>query len=137
MAALDDIPILSMLRSKMAYLNQRKVVIAQNVANSDTPGYTPKDLRSFDRVLAAHTTTAAQPLVRSDPMHLEPPSAKGGMITQPINSPDSETTMNGNSVVQEEEMMKLSETLTGYDTAVTLYQQATNMLRTAVKRPGA
>jgi flagellar basal-body rod protein FlgB len=138
MAAFDDIQLLSMLKSKMGYLNQRQKVISQNVANADTPGYTPKDLKAFDRVLAAQSKAsgAAQPLLRTDPMHLEPPRMKGA-VTMPIASPDSETRMDGNSVVLEEEMMKMSESRADYDTAVSLYEQSMNMLRTATKRPGA
>ncbi len=43
------------LTAKMGYLNHRQSVIAQNIANSDTPGYLPKDLTepSFDKVLKA------------------------------------------------------------------------------------
>jgi flagellar basal-body rod protein FlgB len=138
MAAFDDIQLLSMLKSKMGYLNQRQKVISQNVANADTPGYTPKDLKSFDRVMAAQFSTAGvQPLARTNPGHLEPPRAGANAVTMPIAAPDSETRMDGNSVVLEEEMMKLSESRSDYDTAVTLYEQAMNMIRTAVKKPGS
>ena len=34
---LDDIPLFSMLRSRLGYLNQRQQVVAQNIANTDTP----------------------------------------------------------------------------------------------------
>ena len=42
-----DIPIFAMLRSRMGYLSERQRVIAENVANADTPGYKPHDLKSF------------------------------------------------------------------------------------------
>lgn len=44
---LDDIPLFSMLKDRLGYLNQRQQMIAQNVANSDTPGYMPHDLKPF------------------------------------------------------------------------------------------
>ena len=44
---LDDIPVFAMLRNRLGYLADRQQMIAQNVANSDTPGYTPRDLRPF------------------------------------------------------------------------------------------
>jgi flagellar basal-body rod protein FlgB len=45
--------------------------------------------------------------------------------------------MDGNSVVLEEEMMKMSDSQSDYDTAATLYEQAMNMIRTAVAKPSA
>jgi flagellar basal-body rod protein FlgB len=135
MSAFDDIPLMSMLKTRMGYLTQRQKVISQNVANADTPGYTPQDLKSFDKVLTSQGS-AAGALLRTNPMHLEPPRLQGG-TSAPVYSPDSETRMDGNSVVLEEEMMKMAEARSNYDTAVTLYQQAENMIRTAVKKPGA
>ena len=43
----DDISIFAMLKSRLTYLADRQQVISQNVANSDTPGFTPKDLKPF------------------------------------------------------------------------------------------
>jgi len=39
---LDDIPLFAMLRGRLGYLSERERLIAQNVANADTPGYTPR-----------------------------------------------------------------------------------------------
>lgn len=47
MAALDDIPLFSMLKSHLGYLSEKQRLIAQNVANADTPGFTPQDLNDF------------------------------------------------------------------------------------------
>ena len=44
---LGDIPLFAMLRGRLGYLSQRQQVIAQNVANADTPGFTPTDLKPF------------------------------------------------------------------------------------------
>ena len=40
----DSIPLFGLLKGKLGYLNQRQRLIAQNVANADTPGYAPTDL---------------------------------------------------------------------------------------------
>jgi flagellar basal-body rod protein FlgB len=136
MSTFDDIPLMSTLKSQMGYLNQRQKLISQNVANADTPGYTPKDLKSFDKVLDAQGPAAAGALVRTNPMHLEPARLKGA-VAPPVDSPDSETRMDGNSVVLEEEMMKMTDSRGDYDTAVTLYEQAMSMIRTAASKPSA
>jgi flagellar basal-body rod protein FlgB len=37
----DDIPLFGMLKSRLGYLTERQKLVAQNVANADTPGYRP------------------------------------------------------------------------------------------------
>ena len=45
---LPDIPLLSMLRQRMSWLNQRQDTLSQNVANADTPGFLAHDLKPVD-----------------------------------------------------------------------------------------
>ncbi len=140
---LDDIPVFAMLKSRLSYLADRQQVIAQNVANSDTPGYTPMDLKPFQlpsqgSVGAAATLPMIAPTVTS-PMHLTPPTPSGLKSrsgVKPVASPDSETTLDGNSVVLEDEMTKMSQARMDYDAAVSFYEQSLALLQTAAKRPG-
>src|SRR5277367_4372454 len=97
---LDDVPLFATLKSRLNYLADRQQVIAQNVANSDTPGFTPKDLKPF--TLPGHGGAAGglapiTPTLTS-PMHMAAPTATASGAA-PVDSPDSETTLNGNSVV--------------------------------------
>jgi flagellar basal-body rod protein FlgB len=140
---LDSIPLFSMLKGKLGYLGQREKVIAQNVANADTPGYTPTDLKPF-KVAASHGgPTAPLPMMapaRSDPQHLaghERP-VKGGGAGQfrPVDAPDSEATLDGNRVVLEEQMMKMTEARMEYDAAIGFYQKSLNLIRLAARAPG-
>ena len=41
---ISDIPIFSMLRTRMQWHQERQRVLAENVANADTPNYRPRDL---------------------------------------------------------------------------------------------
>ncbi len=131
--AADDLPIFAMLKSRLDYLADRQQVIAQNVANSDTPGFTPKDLKPF--VLPGHGGVAAglAPVTptRTSPMHLSAPTT--ATQAKPVSAPDSETTLNGNSVVLEDEMMKMTQSRMDYDAAVAFYQQSVQLLNTAAK----
>ncbi len=135
--ATDTIPLLSMIKGRLSYLSARQKLLAENVANADTPGYKPKDLKPFDKLLAAQGggSAAAGGLTRTNPMHLSAPG-HNATTGQPVGAPDSETRMDGNSVVLEEEMLKMSESRSDYDTAVSLYQQSMSMLQTAVRKPG-
>ncbi len=42
--ALTDIPIFSMLRTRLEWAQARQRVLAENVANADTPNFRPRDL---------------------------------------------------------------------------------------------
>ena len=42
--AITDIPILSMLRTRLQWSQERQRVLAENVANADTPNYRARDL---------------------------------------------------------------------------------------------
>ena len=45
---LTNLPVFGLIRQRMNWLNQRQEVIAQNVANADTPDYPSRDLKAFD-----------------------------------------------------------------------------------------
>jgi flagellar basal-body rod protein FlgB len=42
--AISDLPVLSALRTKMQWHQARQRVLSENVANSDTPKFRPRDL---------------------------------------------------------------------------------------------
>lgn len=134
---LADIPLFSMLRSRMGYLSEKERVIGQNVANSDTPRYQPSDLKAFtfDAKLQQ-----SMPVVQAATQanHIKPPSSqtRAGAAFKSVRKPDSETTLDGNSVVLEEQMMKMTEARMNYDAAIGFYQKSLAMLRMAAKAPG-
>ena len=49
--AINDLPVLSALRTKMQWHQERQRVLAENISNSDTPNFRPRDLvePKFDR----------------------------------------------------------------------------------------
>ncbi|HMP61961.1 flagellar basal body rod protein FlgB [Phenylobacterium sp.] len=134
-----DIPLFSMLRGRLGHLSERQRLIAQNVANSETPGYQPQDLKPYSfaaQVKGAQMAQAGAP-ARTQAAHLagtvSPGRAGAG---KPLRTKDSETTLDGNSVVLEEQMLKMSEARVAYDAAVGFYQKSLNLLRTAARPPG-
>ena len=44
----QSIALFKAIGAKMEYLSQRQNIISQNIANADTPGYQPKDLKPVD-----------------------------------------------------------------------------------------
>jgi flagellar basal-body rod protein FlgB len=138
---LDAIPLFSMLKGRLSYLSERQRLIAQNVANADTPGYMPRDLKPFTLPAQPASATGSGPsgvaMAQTAAGHMAPPSASGApQPFKPQDTADSETTLDGNHVVLEDEMMKMSESRLDYQAAIGFYQQSLNLLRMAARAPG-
>jgi flagellar basal-body rod protein FlgB len=135
---LDDIPLFSALRGRLGYLTQREQVISQNVANSDTPGFRPSDLAPF--ALPDRGMGGALQMAKTNAGDLAGQGGAGGagagQSWRAQVSPDSETRLDGNQVVLEEEMMKLTESRMNYSTAIGFYEKSLAMLQLAIKAPG-
>ena len=138
--AIDQIPVFSVLRGTMRMLTARQKVLAENIANADTPGFTPKDIdkKSFYRML--NSTQAARSsrgkMIVTDPRHFSGSGGTSVSNIKLIETPGKETTMNGNSVVLEEQVSELASTRASYDAAIGLYQKSLGLIRMAIKAPG-
>ena len=137
---LAEIPLFAMLRGRLGYLSEQQKVIAQNVANADTAHYAAQDLKgfSFDAKMQMQQAGSAGVMAVTQPGHMQPKSQRSGLGAQykATKTPDSETTLNGNSVVLEEEMIKMSDARMNYDAAISFYQKSLNLLRMASRAPG-
>ena len=130
---LTNVPLLTALRDRMAWLNSRQTLLAQNVANADMPGYAARDLKpmDFQAELDRQHAPGFAGLAITDPHHIAAP------VSGPAKSPDGEvtqveTTPTGNSVSLEEEMIKVADTQSQYQAASNLYAKAVGMMRTAI-----
>ena len=102
------ISLLDALQNRMGWLSGRQKVVAENVANASTPGFKPHDLapQDFGQLMAGGSSAEGQMgMMVTNAMHIQmqnplPAGAKK------ITSNDSETTMDGNSVVLEEQMLQ-------------------------------
>ena len=130
-----DLPLLSQIKGRLSWLDERQRVIAQNVANADTPGFVGRDLQTPTDFAAAMRTGGGLQMTRTSAMHIAPPTA-GASHFETTASPDSETTLDGNSVVVEEQMLKMAESRMAYDAAIGFYQKSMQMLRMAAHAPG-
>lgn len=128
---MTDTPLLSMLRQKMAWLGQRQNLLSQNVANADTPGYSPSDLKPIDFARTLRATVAGPArLDITDPRHLS-----GARPVDPyknFQTRDRLADASGNTVSLEQEMIKVAETQAQFQAATNLYAKALGMMRTAI-----
>ncbi|NJC41381.1 flagellar basal-body rod protein FlgB [Brevundimonas alba] len=132
--AINDLPLLSQIKGRLSWLDQRQRVIAENVANADTPGYVGRDLNQPADFAAAMRSGGRVQMVRTSAMHIAPTGQASRF--EATNAPDSETTLDGNSVVVEEQMLKMAESRMAYDAAIGIYQKSMQMLRMAARAPG-
>ncbi len=133
---LDNIPLFDAIRGRLGWLEERQRVIAQNVANSDTPGFAARDLRAPDDFAhAMMRQTQGVGMMRTSAAHIAVQPQRAINYAS-MASPDSETTLDGNSVVVEEQMLRMAESRMAHDAAIGFYQKSMNMLRTAARRPG-
>ena len=133
---LGEIPLFAMLKSRLGHLSERQRLISQNVANSDTPGYRPQDVRPFSfsaHVAAASSSGAGQP-ARTDKAHLSGTVRRAGPH-RAVEGKDSEVTLDGNAVSLEEQMLKMGEARMSYDAAIGFYQKSMGLLRMAARSP--
>ena len=114
---------LSEFYEQLRYLSERDKVLSENIANADTPGYKPKELRKrrpADDVAMAKTNG----------MHMDLDGASDEFSL--VKGDVSEIKPNGNSVNVERELFKKSENATRLNETVNLYNKAKGMLNTAV-----
>src|SRR5580765_1332758 len=74
---ISDLPIFSMLRTRMNWHQERQRLLAENVANAYTPGYRPRDLRPLDFGRQVQQASGQLQLALTAPSHLSSPSAAG------------------------------------------------------------
>jgi flagellar basal-body rod protein FlgB len=130
---LFNIPLFQRLTERMGWLGTREKVIADNIANADTPGYQPKDVVPLDFEQHLKKLKPVEPK-RTDPKHMLGTIPAADPIDSKKEKKPYETAPAGNSVVLEEQMMKLSQSQADYNMVVNLYTKNVDMLKTAIGR---
>jgi flagellar basal-body rod protein FlgB len=126
---ISDIPMLSMLRTKMHWHQERQQLLAQNVANSDSPSYRPVDLAPMET--SNHPKLPPLALRQTDPAHVG--GALDSAATFGVDPHGGyEIRPAGNAVNLEDEMMKVAANQMDYETATTLYTHSLTLIKTAL-----
>ncbi len=135
----SEMPLMTMMVRKLSWLSERSQVLAENVANADTPKYKAKDLKvvSFVQELAQkqrRPVGAGQP-IRTNVRHLEglTPIHAFEMEKRPD---DTEPKLNGNTVGLEQQLVGVGQTQAMYQLTLNLYRKHLGMIRTAIGRAG-
>jgi flagellar basal-body rod protein FlgB len=131
---IGNLPILHMLRTRMEWSQARQKVLAENVANADTPGFRPHDLVApkFNQESALRQPhVGGVSLERTNPLHLVGfPDA--GSSFRSTSDGNFEVTPTGNAVNLENQMMKVAGNQMDYQVATTLYTRSLSLIKTAL-----
>ena len=143
---LQNLSLYQMSEEKMRWLAQRQYVLAQNIANADTPKFMPSDLQplkfkelvddvegvQMTRTNEMHRTqgSADVKIVKTNLNHLSP-IADGQAKAKKTRHP-FETSIDKNGVVLEEQMQKIDSTRQQHEEVTALFKKNMSMLLTAL-----
>jgi flagellar basal-body rod protein FlgB len=120
---------LALAERRLHWLDRRQPVLAQNVANADTPGYRPRDLTPFQRELEGQRRLA---LARTQAGHGL--GSVASLLNARTERHAAEATPDGNAVSLDREAMRIAETDTAHAMAMAVHRSFTGMFRTALGR---
>ncbi|MGI9510046.1 MAG: flagellar basal body rod protein FlgB [Geminicoccaceae bacterium] len=132
-------PLFQLLSARMDWLSQRQAVLAQNIANADTPDYRPRDLREKDfRQLAEGFAGRPSRLsvAKTAEAHMAgKSSATIGLRGEQQRDP-YETSPDGNAVILEEQTAKAGKTALDHQLASNIYKKYIGMFKIALGSGG-
>ena len=129
--ALTDIPILAMLHTRMQWHQARQRVLAENVANADTPGFRAADLAPLSFDGDGVQRLAAVALARTDPMHLPGEAGAGGGLGGHEGAGFA-VRSSGKGVNLEDQMMQVAANQMDFQEVATLYAKSLALIKTAL-----
>lgn len=131
-------PLLAGIGLSMKHLADRQRVIAQNIANSETPGFKAREMREpdFSTLLPkdAGKPAVARPSVTlsSGMSALGAHQTMGGSIM--LDADTSETKPDGNNVALEDQLLKMGQIQADFATMAGLYRKQLGLLKAAIGR---
>lgn len=132
--AINDLPVLSALRTKMQWHQERQRLLAENISNSDTPNFKPRDLiePKFDALGGSvGGAMGSLAMLRTSASHISP-SGGGQSFNHDGGKSGFQTRPAGNAVNLEDQMLKVSANQMDYAAATSLYSRSLGLLKTAI-----
>ena len=129
-----SLSLLNALTEKMKWHQARQGLLAENVANAETPGYRGRDLKAygFEEHMRS-LSTAKLETAATQAAHFRVMGTESDGFG-PRSSNGFEVTPEGNAVSLEDEMMKVTSNQLDYQTITAIYQRSVKILKTALGR---
>ena len=131
---LENIGLMKGMGGKMQWLNQRHGVISHNVSNADTPGFRPSDVQDVDfgSVMRASQNRPTIHQVTTNSGHI----GHSDRVPEGKNRESKdvyEVSLDENSVILEEQLLKAQTTMADYSMMTNLYKKNIGMIRTVIE----
>lgn len=126
---IEDLKIFQMASSMARHASARMRVIAENVANADTPGYRARDLQSFSNLVNRDFTPNA-----SRPGHVNAANQSQERTRPDLVFLSHVPSPNGNSVSIEDQALRAVETQGQHRLARDVYAKSIDIMRLGLGR---
>ena len=125
--------IFSLLAKRMDWLGQRQRVLAQNIANTDTPDYVPHDLKpqAFRRMVERQAMPTIKPEA-TQAGHIQS-SSLSDQHRSVEQKERYETAPSGNAVIIEEQLINVAQTQNDFNAITNLYRKQMAMMKMALR----
>ncbi|WP_339855360.1 hypothetical protein [uncultured Nisaea sp.] len=134
--SINNLTLMNMAQHKLNWLSERQSVLAQNVANADSPSYRSQDLKPINFKREVEQVTKL-PVAVTEGNHMTGTTPRNDFRIDKASYKDVyEASPNGNGVVLEEQMIAVQDTKLQYDLALNLYSKQVGMFRTALGSGG-
>lgn len=145
--AMQDLTLMSAMLKKMDWHEERQKIIAQNIANADSVGYRPMDMKPLDfkqilggsasplSMSVAGSGGGAMSMAATSPTHFGSDAmVAGGKKVPDFKQKDVyEVAPAGNAVILEDQLLRMNENYTDHAFVSNLYQKNIAMLKMALK----
>ena len=126
------------IEQAMQHLSGRQKVIAQNIANSETPGFKAREMEApdFSRLLANQEggPRVVRPRVSISggmaALGAKPPSGANSVV---LDRDTMETKPDGNNVTLEEQLLKMGQVQADFAALTNLYKKQLLLMKTATR----
>lgn len=139
---MSSLSLLSGIGQSMKHLSERQRVIAENIANNETPGFKARTVAApdFSALVAAHGQSGGKPRIARPQVSLSGgmmamgahPPLGGSAIT--LDSDVTETKPDGNNVTLEDQLLKMGAVQSDFAAMTNLYRKQIGLLKTAIGR---
>jgi flagellar basal-body rod protein FlgB len=126
---ISQIPIFSMLRTRMQWHQERQQLLAENVSNANTPKFKPRDLAPPDFTRAQQVGVPT--VTRTSPAHIAASGADAAQFEVDRRG-SFEVRPAGNAVGLEDEMLKVAANQMDFQAASALYARGLALIKTAL-----
>lgn len=128
---LNDISVINMIQRGMSWMSRNHDVVANNIANADTPDFKAKELKPIDFGKRRGPQVGPVQVARTSPAHMTGLAASSSGKVR-VDRDTYEVSSTGNSVILEEQGVKIARNAMDYQLATSLYSKSVGMVRAVI-----